>query len=124
MDADEIELENLKIINQHGSDALRAIFLLNGAASIATLTFLGSIAIRTSSVTISMSSVSSILFLFSLGAGTSVVSHSLNYLNLFSHARNFPKVGDWLLKATILAAFVSLALFFWGIWEASNVFDV
>lgn len=123
MEPKQNNFENIKILNQHGSDALKAIFLLNGGASIAMLTFLGSIAVGADNGKIQASAIASVLLHFSLGAGLCVVSHSLNYLNLFFHHRNFPKVGDGLLAGTILVALLSLILFFVGIWQASDVFS-
>ncbi|MEP3246707.1 MAG: hypothetical protein ABJN40_22795 [Sneathiella sp.] len=118
------DLENIKILNQHGSDALKAIFLLNGGASIAFLTFLGSIALGKVPQVFEASDIAQILIFFSIGAGLSVSAYAFNYLNILSGIIGKETLSNFLLVVTILMAGSSIVIFFVGIWQAIETFTV
>jgi len=117
------ELENVHILNQHGFEALKAIFLLNGGSSIALLAFLGTLAVSEKDPRIGIQPVAEILFWFAIGSGLCVLAYSLNYLNILFALYDRNALSNTLLGATIIAAAASVALFFCGIYSATHVFS-
>jgi len=123
MSEPNINLENVKILNHLGLEAQKAIFLLNGGASIAFLTFIGTIAIKGTESQIVVSSLAPVLAWFAVGAGLSVLSLGLNYLIILAQIFGFGRLGAIIRFATISVASISIIFFFIGVWKAIAVFS-
>lgn len=113
---------NLSIFNQIGLEASKAIFLLNGGASLATLTFIGTIAVSDNSTPLSITELAPILLCFAVGAGFIVSSYGANYLNLLFGKYDWYRLSRTFLILAILCAVVSLICYNIGIFAAVYLF--
>ena len=113
---------NVEILNHFGNEALKAILLLNGGASVASLAFIGTLAVNKSTSAFSPVALGPMLGFFGVGAGLAVIAYSLNYLILAVSLYFSPK-AEWPLRvATIVTAAAALICYFAGLWQAGKVF--
>lgn len=120
----QADSENIGYLNDFGHQAIKAILILNGGASIAFLTFIGSMAINDVQGSFSPQTLAPILVLFAIGAGLAVVSHAFNYLILASAIFIDTNYKGAIRVATILFAASAIGCFFKGVQLAHDLFTV
>lgn len=116
----------LSIAIEFAQSLLKSLILVNGGAAIAMLAFYGQAAAN--GVEISGEAMKP-LATFGFGVVAALVASFCGYLSLFGIGGKFEsksgvKVGEVLSNVTaligVIAAVVSIALFCWGIVQASN----
>ena len=113
---------NIAILNHFGQEALRALLLLNGGASIASLTFIGTLAVNSKASTFAPVDMVPMLCFFGIGAGLAVMAYCLNYIIIATSLAFSPKAGTRFRVATIVTATLALVAYFAGLWAAGSVF--
>jgi hypothetical protein len=122
------QIEMFRSVITVGYNALKAIFLLNGTASISLLAFIGNIWAKSPSPT-SARVLAFPLLLFSLGAFSSVLATCSTWCSQDRYAmgarEGIPKLicdGHRFKKYAIAAGAISLSLFLWGILSSIHAF--
>ena len=113
------KLELTRATLSFGQNALKFLFLLNGAAAIAILTFLGNLAKNDQTDKLNIFSCS--LAFFSYGVLLAVFASGFSYLSQWHY--NFPekeKAGNWYRVLTILFCLASCVLFMEGMLSTSS----
>lgn len=114
--------ENLAIFNKASQDAMKIIFLLNGGASIAFLTLVGTVAISADS-TIKIGELASALLYFTFGAGLVAAAHGLDYVCLLLFNLEHSRAANFTFWLTFIAGLVALILYFVGVVSAYKTFS-
>jgi hypothetical protein len=121
-------LEMFKAVLETGQSALKALSVINGAAAIAILAFLGNVLAHPSKEGLAaVPSMSRAMVWFATGVGLAGVGFAARYLSqasfagdLWSNAATAGKGGIWLRVLAIAGGLFSLVLFFVGIGAAFN----
>ena len=118
-------LEYSKAATQAGTNALKVSLLINGAAAIAMLTFIGNIANRNQVDTEIIQALASPLHWFSSGILLSALATGITYIALeffASNRMNKDKVGWKINVIAIVTTAISYCYFWSGGQVAYNVF--
>lgn len=109
---DRKDPSNTAILNSSAKDALRATFLLNGGAAVATLSFLGSVSDGQSILDIS--GIVNALWFYSLGLGFCVLAYGADYLNMMAWRHHIDLGSFTSTLVAFLLAGGSIVMFFVG----------
>jgi hypothetical protein len=115
-------LESTRWAIESGGDALRTLVLINGAAAVALLAFLGNVLAKEPPrcVAFSLGNMKVAMVTFEFGVGFAGVASAARYLTQFSAAQGWPKPADGFNIAAILLGLASLGAFFrgglWALW--------
>lgn len=116
-------VEMFRSVITAGQNALRASFLMNGGASVATLAFIGHLA-TSSPEKVTLFSAS--LAIFVVGVLFSAVASGTTYLSQWFYGSGEGKklmVAGFILNVvSIVLGLSSYGIFAWGIYEAHEVF--
>ena len=123
MSEKNLKLINQQIVNEAGFQALRAIFLLNGGASLAILTFLGTMSLEANVMPISLSDLSNVLAMYGTATGLVVAAFGANYLNPWAQIAGYPKISSVFLMLSVGLCFASISLFFIGVYSLTSAFS-
>ena len=128
----EGDMEMFKAVIEAGQSTLKVLSLVNGAAAIAILSFLGTILSKQDGVPtlLTVPLMRWAMLSFSLGVGLSALGFGFRYLSQGLYKRDFRlgidsarKWGDTFRNLAILSAVASLLAFFAGIGTAFCAFS-
>lgn len=114
-------VEGLKGLIESGTLALKSAILVNGGATIALLTFLGSVLRDGTAQTSLITDISWAMILFVWGTGLAALATGTRYLGNLKLMEQ-GKSG-WVNWFTISLGVISYTLFFWGGMAAFHAFD-
>lgn len=122
----DTRLEMFKSVIEAGQSALRSLSLLNGAAAIALLAFLGNVLSHPTIMGIAtIPGMSRSMACFAIGVGLAACGFVARYFSQASHGQEFSadpatawKWGVRIRNVAICSALASLAIFFVGVWFA------
>lgn len=117
----DLSLAMFNAVIGFGQAALKTSLVVNGAAAIALLTFIGNIWTKTQTPEVARS-LSSALVLFSLGALAAAVSTVTTYLTQGCYQHHLTKTGIAFHVVTLLLISASYVVFGFGISEAYTAF--
>lgn len=123
MNDQNLKITNQQIVNEAGFQALRAIFLLNGGASLAILTFLGTMAVEANSIPVSLAELSAVLGMYGTATGLIVAAYGANYLNPWAQVAGYPKISKAFLMISVGLSLSSISLFFFGVYSLTSAFS-
>lgn len=123
MNDQNLKITNQQIVNEAGFQALRAIFLLNGGASLAILTFLGTMAVEANSIPVSLAELSAVLGMYGTATGLIVAAYGANYLNPWAQVAGYPKMSKTFLILSVGLSLSSISLFFFGVYSLTSAFS-
>ena len=132
LDHERLELEKAKLADEkyrfeaqaartYAGQVVQALLLLNGAAALAMLTFIGNLS-KDSSFRSLLLGLSNPLSFFSLGAALAVLTAIFAYLSQASWADGSSLWGNTLRLFAMVLALGSLLMFAGGISQADAVF--
>jgi hypothetical protein len=113
-------VEMFKSVIEAGQTALKSATLINGAAAIALLAFLGNLLTKTvpGGVAFPIPAINYAMFVFVCGVGFAGIATGIRYLAQFAYSSNWYRLGHTLnLISNVLAA-ASFCAFFWGGYKA------
>ena len=122
MDAHSQEVEMFRSVITAGQNALRSVFLMNGAAAVAILTFIGNLANNDPQ---RIPSLAPSLTVFVSGVLLVTVASGATYLSqwFYAHPPKWSRYTGFTLNAlAIVLAIASYCAFAWGIHDAYTVF--
>ena len=133
LDAERLQLEKDKLAAEgarfeaqsarnYAGQVVQALLLLNGAAALAMLTFMGALA-KEATFKGSLSSLSDPLSSFSYGAGFAVLTAIFAYLSQATWAEGGKLWGETLRLFGVVLALASLLLFVGGVSKAESAFQ-
>ena len=123
---------NRRAVIDFGLAALRGIFVLNGAAAIAALTFLGHQAANKGAVAVTfVEGLGTVIWVFAAGAGLAVVATAVSYVvqRLVVSVDDAPDnqkrkfLANVSLSLAVGCATFGLSFFFVGIFVVLDVFE-
>ncbi len=126
-------LELFKSVVEAGLTALKSAIIINGAAAVALLAFIGGI-INTAENRASISGIGEALLIFTTGVGLAGLATGLRYINQWLFHDSFDKkitrktveikecrlekIGNYLRKLLVFIGISSFVMFFWGGWKS------
>jgi hypothetical protein len=122
----EFHREMFKAVLEAGLSALRMLSVINGAAAIAVLAFLGNVLGKGDAPhALSVSGMGAAMVIFSVGVGLVGLGIAMRYFSQATYARDFwpaeddaTRWGNYFKYAAIACAIMSLLAFFVGVTTA------
>lgn len=110
----EANLEGIRAINQAGDSALRGAILINGAAAVALLAFLGSVWASKSGIKPDFANFPGAMLTFLLGVLVGAIATGTKYLALFAGHSGSTRTFNLINAVTILLVLASYIAFLVG----------
>lgn len=110
-------IEMFRSVMESGKEALNALILISGGASVALLSFLANRA----DAKLGQGLVNP-LIAFGMAVLAGALSHGLRYLCQATYAGDWMKTGHAMTVLAVAAALAGYTLFGWGVWETAQSF--